>query len=92
MIYYYICALALLAVALIAFSVGYRRGIRAKKIVIESLNFRQAMKWWAYHELLRHHDDIRQIRGDLKKLSDVEMPVGTDYSVWVDIEGRPKVR
>jgi hypothetical protein len=50
------------------------------------------MKWWAYHELLRHNDDIRQIRSDIRKLADVEMPKGVDYGVWVDVEGNPKVK
>lgn len=73
-------------------AVCYRRGRRPKKLVIESLSFRQAMKWWAYHELLRHNDDIRQIRSDIRKLADVEMPKGIEYEVWVDVEGNPKVK
>jgi len=60
--------------------------------VIESLSFKQAMKWWAYHELLRHNDDMRQIRSAIRKLAGVEMPKGTEYSVWIDVEGNPKIK
>lgn len=70
----------------------YRRGLNAKKLVIESLSFKQAMKWWAVHELMRHEDDKRQIRSDLRKLSDVRMPEGIEYSTWVDVNGDPKVK
>jgi hypothetical protein len=69
----------------------YRRGKKAKKLIIESLSFKQAMKWWSYHELMRHEDDKRSIRKDIAKLIDVEMPRGIEYGCWVDVEGNPKV-
>ncbi len=87
---YYIAALVVLITTIVVYNIGYYRGCRAKRIVIESLDFKQAMKWWAYHELARHYDDIRQIRSDLRKLADVQMPTGADYEAWVDIEGNPK--
>lgn len=88
----FMSAVAMLGATLLAYSIGYRRGVNAKKLVIESLSFKQAMKWWAYHELLRHNDDIRQIRSDIRKLADVEMPRGVDYEAWVDVEGNPKIK
>lgn len=81
-----------LGAILLAYSIGYRRGLKAKKLVIESLSFKQAMKWWAVHELMRHEDDKRQIRGDLRKLADVQMPKDIAYGTWVDVEGNPKVK
>jgi len=75
-----------LAAILLAFSIGYRRGLRAKKLVIESLSFKQAMKLWQIHELIRHEDDKRSIRNDLRKLADVEMPKGVDYKAWFDVK------
>lgn len=76
----------LLAVAGLAFAIGYRCGLRAKRLVIESLSFKQAMKLWQIHELIRHEDDKRNIRRDLKKLADVEMPPGVDYRTWFDVK------
>jgi len=87
---YYIVALIALIATIVAYRIGYFMGRNAKRLVIESLDFNQAMKWWAYHELARHYDDIRQIRSDLRKLADVQMPTGADYEAWVDIEGNPK--
>ena len=73
-------------------AVCYRKGKNAKKLVIESLSFKQAMKWWSYHELMRHEDDKRSIRKDIAKLIDVEMPRGISYETWVDVEGNPKIK
>lgn len=89
---WFILLLVLLCAILLAYSIGYRRGKNAKKLIIESLSFKQAMKWWSYHELLRHEDDKRSIRKDIAKLIDVEMPKGAEYGVWVDVEGNPKVK
>lgn len=75
-----------LGATLLAYSIGYRRGLNAKKLVIESLTFKQAMKLWQIHELIRHEDDKRNIRRDLKKLADVEMPKGVDYRAWFDVK------
>jgi len=72
--------------------ISYRRGKNAKKLVIESLSFKQAMKWWSYHELMRHEDDKRSIRKDIAKLADVAMPKGIDFEAWVDVEGNPKIK
>lgn len=88
----FIASVTVLGAILLAYSIGYRRGLNAKKLVIESLSFKQAMKWWAVHELMRHEDDKRQIRADLKKLSDVKMPSGLEYSTWVDVNGDPKIK
>lgn len=87
---YYIVALVALIIMIVVYRIGYHNGQKAKRLVIEGLNFKQAMKWWAYHEMARHYDDIKQIRSDLKKLADVQMPTGVDYDTWVDIEGNPK--
>jgi len=87
---YYILALIALIALTVVYRIGYIRGSRAKRLVIDGLSFKQAMKWWCYHELARHYDDIRQIRSDLRKLADVQMPTGADYEAWVDIEGNPK--
>jgi hypothetical protein len=89
---WFIFVLAWVGSLLICGSFFYRKGRDAKKLIIESLSFRQAMKWWAYHEILRHNDDIRNIRDDIRKLATVEMPKGIDYAAWVDIEGNPKVK
>ncbi len=88
----FILACAWVGSLLICSSLSYRRGYNAKKCMIDGLSFKQAMKWWAYHELLRHNDDIRQIRSDIRKLADVEMPRGVDYEAWVDVEGNPKIK
>lgn len=91
-ILWFIIACAWVGSLLLCSGLSYRRGLRAKKCMIDSLSFKQAMKWWAYHELLRHNDDIRQIRSDIRKLADVEMPKGVDLECWVDINGNPKVK
>ncbi len=87
---YYIAALIVIIATVVAYRIGYFMGRNAKRLVIESLDFNQAMKWWAYHELARHYDDIKQIRSDLKKLANVPMPTGVDYDTWVDVDGNPK--
>lgn len=43
-------------------------------VKINSLNFKQAAKWFLIHEKNRHFDDIIQIDNDLKKLTDVDIP------------------
>ena len=88
----FIATLIVLIATCFAYGAGYRRGLRAKKIIIESLSFKQAMKWWAVHELMRHEDDKRNIRSDLRKLCDVRMPEGIEYGTWVDIHGNPKIK
>lgn len=85
-IWWFIKCSILLAVAGFAFGAGYRCGLRAKRLVIESLSFKQAMKLWQIHELIRHEEDKRSIRRDLKKLSDVPMPPGVDYRAWLDVK------
>ncbi len=82
----FIATTIVLGAILLAYGIGYRRGMNAKKLVIESLNFKQAMKLWQIHELIRHEDDKRSIRRDLKKLANVEMPKGVDYTAWFDVK------
>lgn len=84
-VWWFIIACAWVASLLICGSVCYRKGMNAKKLVIESLSFKQAMKLWQIHELIRHEDDKRSIRRDLAKLADVEMPKGVDYKAWFDV-------
>ena len=81
----FITTTVVLGAILLAYSLGYRRGLKAKKLVIESLSFKQAMKLWQIHELIRHEDDKRSIRNDLRKLADVELPKGIDYKAWFDV-------
>lgn len=81
----FIASVTVLGAILLAYGIGYRRGLNAKKLVIESLTFKQAMKLWQIHELIRHEDDKKSIRRDLKKLADVEMPKGVDYRAWFDV-------
>ena len=88
----FIAALVALIATTLSYSAGYRRGLRAKKLVLESLSFKQAMKWWAIHELMRHEDDKRNIRNDLRKLCDVKMPEGIEYDICVDVYGNPKIK
>ena len=83
---YYIIALIALVATIIVYRIGYHNGKKAKRLVIESLSFKQAMKLWQIHELLRHENDKRMIRKDLKKLADVEMPKGVDYTAWFDVK------
>ncbi len=75
-----------LGAILLAYGIGYRRGLNAKKLVIESLSFKQAMKLWQIHELIRHEDDKKSIRRALRKLANVEMPKGVDYTAWFDVK------
>jgi len=44
------------------------------KIAFESLNLRQAAKWFLTREKRRHQQDISAINRDLKKLADVDLP------------------
>jgi len=83
---YYIIALVALIITIVVYRIGYHNGKKAKRLVIESLSFKQAMKLWQIHELLRHENDKRMIRKDLKKLADVEMPPGIDYEAWFDVK------
>lgn len=82
----FIVASLVIATNCFAYRIGYKMGRNAKKLVIESLTFKQAMKLWQIHELIRHEDDKRNIRRDLKKLADVEMPQGVDYRAWFDVK------
>ena len=50
------------------------------------MSFKQAMKLWQIHELIRHEDDKKSIRRDLRKLANVEMPKGVDYTAWFDVK------
>lgn len=84
-VWWFIIAAAWVGSLLICGSACYRRGLNAKRMVIESLTFKQAMKLWQIHELIRHEDDKRNIRKDLAKLADVEMPKGIDYKAWFDV-------
>jgi len=45
-----------------------------KTIKINSLSFRQAVKWIFIHEKRRHQQDIDGINKDLEALADVELP------------------
>jgi len=44
------------------------------EIDINSINVKQAAKWFLLHERRRHIDDINAIDEDLAKLDDVELP------------------
>jgi len=41
---------------------------------INSLNVKQAAKWFLLHERRRHLDDVNAIDDDLAKLDDVDLP------------------
>lgn len=48
--------------------------LESRRVLINSLNFKQAMKWIFIHEQRRHEDDVRGIQKDLLALQDVELP------------------
>jgi hypothetical protein len=53
---------------------GREAGRREKEVIINSLSFRQSIKWVWIHELKRHQDDIDSIKKDLNCVKDVILP------------------
>lgn len=58
--------------------IGYKRGVDVGRedtsVAINSLSFRQAVKWIWLHEQKRHWKDIESIGADLDNLNDVTLP------------------
>ena len=57
---------------------GYHLGLSEKTILINSLSFRQAVRWIFIHEKRRHQSDIDAINHDLASLRDVKLPQEAD--------------
>jgi hypothetical protein len=54
------------------------------KIILESLSFKQALKYLLIKERYRHELDIQAINIDLNKLNDVELPE-LPMDLWIDV-------
>jgi hypothetical protein len=54
------------------------------KILLESLSFKQALKYLLIKERYRHELDIQAINIDLNKLNDVELPE-LPMDLWIDV-------
>jgi hypothetical protein len=54
-------------------------------IILESLNFKQALKYLLQKEKHRHVLDILKMDETLRKLKDVELPEDLDLDLWIDV-------
>lgn len=54
------------------------------KIKLESLSFRQALKYLLLKQNYRHELDILKGMDDLDKLKDVELPEGLPFNLWIE--------
>ena len=82
---WFILALLWVVMLPVCGAICYRKGLNAKKIVIESLSFQQALKWLLTKEKYRHQADIHKINKDLSLLKNVVVP-DPDPNLWVDLK------
>jgi len=84
---YYLTTVLILAIGCLCYSIGYRRGLKNRKIDLAGLGSKEAFAYFLVHEINRHRQDIAKAKGDLKKLNDKgihapDIPVG----LWIEVK------
>ena len=80
----YIIILFIIAAVALAFAYGYRRGKKSRKIDLAGLSMAQALAWMLDHEILRHQQDIENIRKDRAKINVYTPHIPLD--LWIEVK------